>query len=81
MPEDYPDFPSAALMCKYLRAYADHWGITEHVELNTEVARLEPLCDAGRGSFSTSCGWMALTPNSRVLFFKIGETELARETN
>ncbi len=43
MPDDYPDFPSAGQMLAYLRAFARHYGLYEHVELNTFVEKVTPL--------------------------------------
>jgi hypothetical protein len=45
MPADYPDFPSAAQMLAYLNAYADHWGLREHIQLGTAVSRVAPHGD------------------------------------
>ncbi|WP_437970069.1 NAD(P)-binding domain-containing protein [Sorangium sp. So ce260] len=45
MPADYPDFPSAAQMLDYLRAYADHFGLREHIAFRTRVTRVAPRGD------------------------------------
>jgi hypothetical protein len=45
MPEDYPDFPSAAQMLAYLEAYARDRGLDHRIELNKAVARARPLPD------------------------------------
>jgi cation diffusion facilitator CzcD-associated flavoprotein CzcO len=45
MPEDYPDFPSAAQMLSYLEAYARDRGLDRRIELNKAVARARPLAD------------------------------------
>lgn len=42
MPADFPDFPSAAQMLAYLHSYADHYGLRDHIQLNTRVARVAP---------------------------------------
>ena len=43
MPESFPDFPSKAEMQRYFRSYAEHFGLLEHIRLNTEVLRVSPL--------------------------------------
>lgn len=45
MPEDWPDFPSAAQMRQYLREYADHFDLRGRIEFNTEVKWVEPAAD------------------------------------
>lgn len=45
MPADWPDFPSAAQMLSYLRAYADHHRLRDHLELSTRVTWIEPHDD------------------------------------
>lgn len=52
MPDDYPTFPSAAQMLAYLESYVDHFGLTENLELDTEVARVRPVDANGMG------GWL-----------------------
>ena len=42
MPADWPDFPSAAQMLGYLNDYADHFGLRERIEFNTEVTNVVP---------------------------------------
>jgi len=42
MPADWPDFPSAAQMLDYLRAYADHFDLRRDISFNTRVTRVEP---------------------------------------
>lgn len=39
MPGDYPEWPSGAQMQAYLRAYADHFGVTPLIRFNTEVLK------------------------------------------
>ncbi|WP_053239142.1 flavin-containing monooxygenase [Sandaracinus amylolyticus] len=39
MPASYPEWPSGAQVQAYLAAYAEHFGIAEHVLLETEVQR------------------------------------------
>lgn len=43
MPAHWPDFPSAEQMFEYLNAYADHWDLRRSIELQTRVARVEPV--------------------------------------
>ena len=40
MPDDYPDYPSHRLILAYLRAFADHFGLTDRIRFNTEVTGL-----------------------------------------
>lgn len=47
MPDHYPDFPSAAQMRAYLRSYAKHYDLEQHINLNTEVTRVEPVDSVG----------------------------------
>lgn len=37
MPESYPEHPSGEQVQAYLARYADHFGVTSHLRLNTEV--------------------------------------------
>lgn len=37
MPKLYPDFPSGKQVQAYLASYADHFGVTPHLRLSTEV--------------------------------------------
>jgi hypothetical protein len=43
MPEDYPEYPNHELVFRYLRSYAEHFGLMEHIQFNTAVERVEPL--------------------------------------
>ena len=45
MPDAYPDFPGKEQMQSYLQSYADHVGVTEHVELDTIVNKVRPADD------------------------------------
>lgn len=42
MPSTWPDFPTAGQMLEYLTAYADHFGLHEHIELSRTVKLVEP---------------------------------------
>ncbi|XXX80198.1 NAD(P)-binding domain-containing protein [Sorangium sp. So ce134] len=53
MPDDYPDFPSAAQVLDYLRAYADRFGLREHIAFRTRVTRVAPL-EGGRWEVTLS---------------------------
>ena len=48
MPEDYPEFPSHALVLNYLRDYARTFGLYEHIQFNTTVSEVEPCADGWR---------------------------------
>ncbi len=43
MPEDYPDFPSAQQMWEYLKAFAYHFDLHKHIELNRHVTSVKPV--------------------------------------
>jgi hypothetical protein len=45
MPDSYPDYPSHWQVHEYFRSYAEHFGLLEHLSLNTEVVRCEPRED------------------------------------
>lgn len=45
MPSSYPAYPSHRQVWEYLRSYARHFGLYEHIELNTPIERIEPLND------------------------------------
>ena len=45
MPEELPDFPHHAEIMSYLRSYADHFGLLDHVHLSTCVEKLERVSD------------------------------------
>ncbi len=46
MPDDYPDYPRHAQVLAYLRAFADAYGLTEHVETGVEVTAVRRDGDA-----------------------------------
>jgi hypothetical protein len=43
MPDEYPDFPSAAQMLRYIESYARRFGLDERVECNRQVTAVRPL--------------------------------------
>jgi len=45
MPQDYPDFPSAAQMLAYLRSFAEHFGLREQIECDRSVTQVYPIAD------------------------------------
>ena len=45
MPADYPDFPSAAQMLRYLESYARHFGIDAAIESRRKVISARPRID------------------------------------
>jgi cation diffusion facilitator CzcD-associated flavoprotein CzcO len=45
MPCSYPDFPSRKQMQRYFEQYADYFGITPFIQLNTTVERIYPAPD------------------------------------
>lgn len=47
IPEAYGDFPSAANMLRYFNAYADHYQLRPHIQLNTEVEYIAPRTEDG----------------------------------
>jgi cation diffusion facilitator CzcD-associated flavoprotein CzcO len=47
--EQTPRFPSHWDMYRYLKAYSDHFGVTERVRFRTPVSKVEPAFDPRRG--------------------------------
>jgi cation diffusion facilitator CzcD-associated flavoprotein CzcO len=41
MPDDYPDYPGHDQVCAYLRDYARHHGLYDHIRFNTAVENIE----------------------------------------
>src|SRR5688500_17094424 len=48
MPRSYPEFPSGEQVQAYLAAYADRFGVTEHVRFTTRVESAAPHGDGWR---------------------------------
>jgi thioredoxin reductase len=42
MPDAYPDYPSHWQVQRYFRSYAEHFGLFEHLHLNSEVVSVTP---------------------------------------
>ena len=42
MPDSYPDYPSHWQVHRYFRAYAEHFGLLDHLSFNTEVVNVVP---------------------------------------
>ncbi len=47
MPDDYPDFPHHTQIKAYLDAYADAFGLREHIEFGNGVVAARPLAGGG----------------------------------
>ena len=52
MPADYPDYPNHHQALAYLRNYATHFGLRQHIRFGSEVTRLEPLAQGWNAHFS-----------------------------
>lgn len=60
MPDDYPVYPGHALMLRYIRDYARHFGLYEKARFGAAVQRLTP---EGAGWRVTAAdGWSAVYP-------------------
>ncbi|MDT0681150.1 NAD(P)/FAD-dependent oxidoreductase [Roseicyclus sp. F158] len=55
MPQSYPEWPSGPQVQAYLEAYAERFGLMEHVHLNTEVTSARQEEDGG-WTLETSAG-------------------------
>jgi cation diffusion facilitator CzcD-associated flavoprotein CzcO len=51
MPAEWAEYPSHRQTLEYLRAYAQHFGLYEHIEFRTEVEWIEPLGVTQAGPF------------------------------
>ncbi|MBD0710795.1 MULTISPECIES: flavin-containing monooxygenase [unclassified Streptomyces] len=54
MPAEWPDFPSAALIARYLARYADDFGITGRIRFATTVTAVRRAGTGGSGTDSDS---------------------------
>lgn len=52
MPDDYPDYPSHRQILGYLRAFADHHGLTGRIRFGVEVTSLAPEASGWRVGFA-----------------------------
>ena len=43
--EGFPDYPSHAVVLQYFRDFADHFGVTPHIQYRAVVERVEPRSD------------------------------------
>jgi len=43
MPREYPDYPNHQQVFDYIRSYARHFGLYEHIQFNTAIERIEPV--------------------------------------
>ena len=51
MPDDYPDYPSHALVQAYLESYAQHHQLEPYFRFQTRVLRIEPLATEWQVTF------------------------------
>ncbi|MEK9971481.1 MAG: NAD(P)-binding domain-containing protein [Ferrovibrio sp.] len=51
MPDDWPAYPSHALVLQYLRDYATHFGLTPLIRFNTSLQKLDRHGDGWRATF------------------------------
>ena len=47
MPDDYPDYPSHRQILAYFDAYAEQFGLKEHIQLNSRIERAERRNEGG----------------------------------
>jgi cation diffusion facilitator CzcD-associated flavoprotein CzcO len=50
MPAEWEDYPAAHKVAQYLAAYADEFGLTDHIRFSTTVDRVEKVVDAETGT-------------------------------
>jgi cation diffusion facilitator CzcD-associated flavoprotein CzcO len=68
LPEEYPEFPKHELAFKYIKDYAEHFGLLDHIQFNTPVEWIEPVnsvaevCDLGALKNPISNGSTCLSP-------------------
>jgi cation diffusion facilitator CzcD-associated flavoprotein CzcO len=54
MPDSYPMYPSREQVAAYMVSYAEKYGLTRMIRLNTAVERIEPLGERGRDGWRVS---------------------------
>ncbi|KAA0024094.1 flavin-containing monooxygenase [Antrihabitans cavernicola] len=54
MPDDYPDFPSAAQMREYLRSFARTFGLDRRISFDTLVTDVSPLDESGMAGWQVT---------------------------
>lgn len=53
MPDDYPEWPSGQQVQAYLQSYANHFGVTPHLSLGTEIVEATPRAGAPGWTIAT----------------------------
>ncbi len=61
MPEHFPEYPSHDLVFEYLTSYADHFGLHQHIQYGTPVARI---------SRANSGNWLVELENGEVRAYR-----------
>lgn len=56
MPDDWPDYPSHALVARYFQGFADDHGLTERITFRAAVTEVAPL-DGAPGDGAPGDGW------------------------
>jgi cation diffusion facilitator CzcD-associated flavoprotein CzcO len=57
MPKEYPPYPSHQQALAYLRSYARHFGLYEHLRPGSTVARIEPVKESAGNIASCTPRW------------------------
>jgi cation diffusion facilitator CzcD-associated flavoprotein CzcO len=55
MPEDWPEYPSHEQALEYLKSYAQHFGLLEHIRFNTSVDKIDSF-DPQASSWKVTLG-------------------------
>ena len=56
MPQDYPDYPHHSQILAYLKFYAAHFKLFDHIRFSTGVAYVEPLIEDDEGDDHAGAG-------------------------